>query len=126
MNEQKSPEKQKSPDKQTVEEQADALLTNEVETDATIEAGWWQTMSLDSTEPPPDGSAAFHAQRLSEPPRGTAASPVCNPRGAGHILTRIRYIRLQINAVGCLRQWTALKSCGVVIAAEPTELGYTA
>ena len=47
----------------TPQQRADALL-NDVEMWAAIEATWWQTMSPDSTEPPPDGSAAYHAQRL--------------------------------------------------------------
>ena len=112
-----SPDKQKSPASPTVEEQADALLTNEVETDATIEAGWWQTMGPDSTEPPPDGSAAFHAQRLSnllgERLKGQFATPEA-------LANRTEPYNDKINAVGCLRQWTALRACGVVIAAEPT------
>ena len=114
--------KQKSPASPTVEEQADALLTNDVETHATIEAGWWQTMGPDSTEPPPDGSAAFHAQRLSdllgERLKGQFATPEA-------LANRTEPYNDKINAVGCLRQWTALKSCGVVIAAEPTVVGYT-
>ena len=100
----------------------DALLTNEVETDATIEAGWWQTMSLDSTEPPPDGSAGYHAQRLSdllgERLKGQFATPEA-------LANRTEPYNDKINAVGCLRQWTALRACGVVIAAEPTVVGYT-
>ena len=110
-------EREKMTSSPTVEEQADALLTNEVETDATIEAGWWQTMSSDSTEPPPDGTAAYHAQRLSnllgERLKGQFATPEA-------LANRTEPYDDKINAVGCLRQWTALKSCGVVIAAEPT------
>ena len=118
----KKEDKQKSPASPTVEEQADALLTNEVETDATIEAGWWQTMSPDSTEPPPDGSAGYHAQRLSdllgERLKGQFATPEA-------LANRTEPYNDKINAVGCLRQWTALRACGVVIAAEPTVVGYT-
>ena len=78
-------------------------------------------MGPDSTEPPPDGSAGYHAQRLSDL-LGERLKGQFATLGEHHILDphQMEPYNDKINAVGCLRQWTALRACGVVIAAEPT------
>ena len=102
-----------------VEERADALL-NDVETDAKIQAPWWQTMPeweiapIDRTDPPVDGTATFHATRLTAllDERLTEKYATSEERA---ILdqNRMPYDSV-VNGVGVMRQWAALQGCGVI------------
>ena len=81
-------------------------------------------MPPDATEPPPDGSAAYHAQRLLDLLEERMTEQAASAE-EHYILDQHRMEPYDStrNAVQVMRQWEAWQACGV-IGAAPTAVVY--
>ena len=75
----------------------------------------WEIAPIDRTDPPVDGTATFHATRLTAllDERLTEKYATWPEERAILDQNRMPYDSV-VNAVGVMRQWTALQGCGVI------------